>query len=83
MLNWTIAAKLKIFKDRLMAWAGLINFVMLACLSLGIKLSFVQLTILGLIAICLTIIDMKYILPREQEYYFSRNPEWKKLRDRG
>jgi hypothetical protein len=76
-MNWILAAKAKIFKDRLMAWGVLINFIMLACLSLGIKLVFWQLAILGTLALIMTYIDMKYIIPMEQAYYFQRNPEWR------
>lgn len=29
-----------------------------------------------------TVCDIKNILPREQEYYFKRNPEWQKRNER-
>ena len=77
-MNWIIIAKIKIFKDRLMSWGILINFLMLLCLTLGIKLQTIHLVIFGIIVLIVTVIDMKYILPREQEYYFQRNPEWQK-----
>jgi hypothetical protein len=63
-----------------MAWGSLANFIMLACLSLGYPLNFIYIAILGIICLILTIIDIKFIIPREQEYYFQRNPEWEKMR---
>ena len=38
-MNWIIIAKIKIFKDRLMSWGILINFLMLLCLTLGVSYS--------------------------------------------
>ena len=77
-MNWIIIAKLKIFKDRLMSWGILINFIMLLCLTLNIRLGTIHMAILGTMAVIIAVIDMKYILPREQEYYFQRNPEWQR-----
>jgi len=78
-MNWLLVTKLKIFKDRLMAWGTVANFIMLACLSVGIRLESWHLAALAFVCLAVAAIDMKYILPREQEYYFKRNPEWQKL----
>ena len=76
--KWILATKLKIWKDRLMAWGTLANFVMIVSLSLGYKLAPLHIIILGIGCLILTVIDIHYIIPREQEYYFQRNPEWQK-----
>ena len=81
-INWHQIAKAKICKDRLMAWATGINVVMLVCLNLKIALLPEHIFALLMTAFAATYIDMKYILPCEQEYYFKRNPEWKKRNDR-
>ena len=61
-----------------MSWGILINFIMLLCLTLNIRLGTIHMAILGTMAVIIAVIDMKYILPREQEYYFQRNPEWQR-----
>jgi hypothetical protein len=81
-VNWSFVAKIKIYKDRLFAWGTVINFIMLACLSLGIKLDYIYIIFLGVLALVVAYFDMKYILPREQEYYFQNNPEWRNRGDR-
>jgi hypothetical protein len=78
MIDWKMATKLKIFKDRLMAWGTLANFVMIVSLSVGYKLTPMHIIILGIVCLILTVLDIKYIIPREQEYYFQRNREWLK-----
>ena len=80
MINWTLFAKLKIFKDRLMAWGTLANFVMIVSLSLGYKLEFIHIFLLGMCCLILTVLDIKFVIPIEQEYYFKRNPEWNKFK---
>ena len=78
MINWTQVAKFKIWKDRLMAWGSLANMFMLICLSLGYKLAPLYIVLLGIGCLIFTVIDIKFIIPKEQEYYFQRNPEWQK-----
>jgi len=80
-VNWELIAKLKIFKDRAINWGVLINFFMLTCLSVDIKLSFVHIIALIILVFIIAYFDMKYILPVEQEYFFKRNPEWQRRND--
>jgi len=81
-IDWGKIAKAKIFKDRLMAWATGINVIMLACLTMKIQLLPEHILALIMTTFAITYIDMKYILPCEQEYYFQRNPEWQKRNNR-
>jgi hypothetical protein len=74
---------LKILKDRAMGWTAVFNLIMLSIIFIKSfnYSSFGLLTFIGgiLAVIIITILDFVYILPKEQEYYLTINPEWNKL----
>jgi hypothetical protein len=78
MIDWMKVAKFKIWKDRLMAWGTVANLFMITSLALGYKLAPLHIILLAIGCLILTAIDIHYIIPREQAYYFQRNPEWQK-----
>lgn len=83
MIN--IITKLKIFKDRASGWLSILSYAQIMAIYL-ITSNFSPLSIIitigGLITVVvITIFDFKYILPKEQEYYFKVNPEWNKRND--
>lgn len=77
---WTLATRAKIWKDRLMAWGAVANLIMITSLALGYKLEPWHIVLLAIGCLILTILDIHFIIPREQAYYFQRNPEWQKLK---
>lgn len=81
-MNWQFIAKLKILKDRAANWAVLFNFLMIAALFADkFENVLIGILILCLIAIsifALAVIDYIYILPKEQEVLWQKNPEWMK-----
>jgi hypothetical protein len=97
MPDWTRIAKIKIFKDRLQSWAGVLSFMMMCYVflkslyasdSLNIIHSWISVLSVPLLRnlivfvpfvmlILVTIVDVKYILPAEQSWYFQNNPEWR------
>jgi hypothetical protein len=83
MIGWMTFAKMKIFKDRLMAWGTIANLVMITCIALGYKLLPIHIMILCTVVLILTVIEIKFSIPFEQEYYYKRNPEFQKLIKQG
>jgi hypothetical protein len=75
---WHKIAKGKILKDRAANWATLFNFIMISYLfALNTPRGVLILVVGAIIIIALSVIDYLYILPREQEIIWQKNPEWK------
>ncbi|MFA5378302.1 MAG: hypothetical protein WC455_21290 [Dehalococcoidia bacterium] len=78
-MNWQLIAKLKILKDRAAGWAALFNLVMVAYLFAKDNPHGLLIILIGsIIIIALAAIDYLYILPKEQELIWQKNPEWMK-----
>lgn len=78
-MNWKFIAKVKILKDRAANWAALANLFMISYLFAKDNPKGIIILIIGAVLItALSVIDYLYILPREQELYWQKNPEWRK-----
>lgn len=78
-MNWRLIAKIKILKDRAAGWAVLANLFMISHIFAKDNPNGIIILIIGAaVIIALSIIDYLYILPKEQELYWQKNPEWRR-----
>ena len=81
-MNWQLIAKIKILKDRAANWAVLFNFLMIAALFVdkfeNILIGIIILVLIIISIMALAVVDYIFILPKEQEVLWQKNPEWMK-----
>ena len=81
MITKTIA-KLKILKDRAIGWFGIWTYFLMALVYFKIELPIIYTVGFFLLCLLMTMVDWLFIFPREQEFYWERNPAYKRLRDK-
>lgn len=81
-MNWQFIAKLKILKDRAANWAVLFNFLMISVMFVDkfdtVLIGLAVLLVIMISIMALAVVDYIYILPKEQEVLWQKNPEWMK-----